>query len=90
MSGGHFDYQQYRLGDIANSIEVAIEVNNVASEEFEWVQDYSPETIAEFKTAVELIRKAQIYAQRIDWLLSGDDGEDQFHQRLRDDLSELF
>ena len=86
MSGGHFDYQQYRLGDIADSIEVAIEANGVASEDFEWVQDYSAETIAEFKAAVDLIRRAQIYAQRIDWLLSGDDGEDQFHQRLREEL----
>lgn len=90
MSGGHFDYQQYRLGDIADSIESAIEVNNVKSDEFEWVQDYSPETIAEFKTAVDLLRRAHIYAQRIDWLLSGDDGEKQFHERLHEELSQLL
>ena len=86
MSGGHFDYQQYRLGDIADSIEASIEVNNVKSEEFEWVQEYSAETIAEFKTAVDLLRRARIYAQRIDWLLSGDDSEKDFHKRLKEEL----
>lgn len=32
---------------------------------------------------------AQVYAQRIDWLLSGDDGEDNFHLRLKEDLANL-
>jgi hypothetical protein len=32
---------------------------------------------------------AEIYAQRIDWLLSGDDGEDSFRERLKEDLEKL-
>jgi hypothetical protein len=32
---------------------------------------------------------AQIYAQRIDWLVSGDDNEDSFHKRLAKDLAEV-
>jgi hypothetical protein len=31
---------------------------------------------------------AQIYTQRIDWLVSGDDGEDSFRERLKEDLEE--
>ena len=50
---------------------------------------YSKETVAEFRKAVRLLRKAYVYAQRIDWLLSGDDGEDNFHRRLKEDLKEL-
>lgn len=83
MSGGHFDYQQYRLTDIASSIEEAI-AHNVSDE-----YAFTPETIAEFRKAVKLLRVAQVYAQRIDWLLSGDDGEDTFHERLAADLAEL-
>lgn len=49
----------------------------------------SKETIKEFKKGVELLKKAQVYAQRIDYLLSGDDGEDNFHQRLKEDLANL-
>ena len=32
---------------------------------------------------------AAIYAQRIDWLLSGDDGEESFKRRLKEELDEL-
>ena len=49
----------------------------------------SKETIKEFKKGIELLKKAQVYAQRIDWLLSGDDGEDNFHLRLKEDLANL-
>lgn len=54
-----------------------------------WYADYSSETIEEFKKAVNIIRQAAVYAQRIDWLLSGDDGEDTFHKRLKEELSKL-
>lgn len=51
--------------------------------------EYTIETLQEFETAAKLLRKAFIYAHRIDWLLSGDDGEDTFHERLKKDLEEL-
>lgn len=52
----------------------------------EAVFDFSPETIKEFKNGLKALRKAYVYAQRIDWLLSGDDGEDSFHERLKEEL----
>jgi len=50
---------------------------------------YSLETIQEFKNAIKALRVASVYAQRVDWLLSGDDGEKTFHSRLKADLKEL-
>lgn len=50
---------------------------------------YPDEVIAEFKNAYEILRKAEIYAQRIDWLLAGDDGEESFIKRLKSDLELL-
>jgi hypothetical protein len=50
---------------------------------------YTPETIAEFEKAVKVLKLAYVYAQRIDWLLSGDDGEDSFHKRLQAQLKEV-
>jgi hypothetical protein len=90
MSGGHFDYDQYKIGYIADSIEQLIYNNN--SEELNEYGDrksrgYTDETISEFRTALRLLRRAQIYAQRIDWLVSCDDGEDTFHKRLALDLA---
>lgn len=92
MSGGHFDYKQYSIGYIADQVEHLIHVNE-SQELNEWGQlvgyGFSAETIEEFKKGLHYLQMAQIYAQRIDWLVSGDDGEDNFHKRLAKDLSEL-
>lgn len=92
MSGGHFDYQQYRIEDIARSIEELIKSNDDESLN-EWGyrrgNGYSAETIEKLKTAVDTLRKAAVMAQRVDWLVSGDDGEDSFHDRWVEELKEI-
>lgn len=54
-----------------------------------YYQDYEPETIEEFRKAIKVLREAAVYAQRIDWFLSGDDGEETFHKRLKEELGKL-
>lgn len=76
MSGGAFDYKQFYIEQIAEDIESEIDR-----------RDYSDEVIEKFKEAVRILNKAEIYAQRIDWLLSGDDSEESFIKRLKEDLS---
>ena len=92
MSGGHFDYNQYKIGYIADEVDQLIRDND--SQELNAWGDpkgraFSAATIAEFHRALVLLRQAQIYAQRIDWLVSGDDSEDSFHVRLGEDLSNV-
>jgi hypothetical protein len=91
MSGGHFNYKQHTLLDMADDIGSQI-LTNDSTEKNEWGNNigshYSPETIAEFEKAVKALKLAYVYAQRIDWLLSGDDGEDSFHIRLQAQLGE--
>lgn len=53
------------------------------------LDDYDEETITLMKEGIRKLKEAEIYAQRIDWLLSGDDGEDTFKDRLRGDLLKL-
>lgn len=92
MSGGHFDYQQFRIGDIAEEIQDLIDTNDSKElDDFGYPigRGYDPEVIEEFHRAVELLKQAQVYAHRIDWLVSGDDGEYNFLKRLKDDLEEL-
>lgn len=86
MSGGYFNYNQYFINDIAGEIEEEIRNNKIKPK---WSQKYTNDTIKEFKKAVKVLRKAYIYAHRIDWLLSGDDGEETFHERLKEDLEKL-
>lgn len=93
MSGGHFDYQQYKLEYIADEIEQLI-LTNDSTELNEWGDQkgrgYSERTIVEFKNAIHFLRLAKMYTQRIDWLVSGDDGEEQFHKRLQDETNEYY
>jgi hypothetical protein len=85
MSGGRFDYDQYKLQQIADDIEQFILDNE---ESTDWDYKYKEETIAEFNRAVDLLRRAYIYVHRIDWLVSADDSESSFHRRLSAQLKE--
>jgi hypothetical protein len=107
MSGGAFDYNQYKIGYIADQIEHEIERSGRLKTQEElkdswrdpdWYEKYPedlnhykyPENVlAEFKNAVKHLRVAEIYAQRVDWLLSGDDGEDTFIEKLKSDLAKI-
>ena len=108
MSGGHYDYDQYKIGYIADSIEQEIrksgrkktkeELKDESWRGDDWYEKYPedlyhykyPEEVLEkFKEGVRHLRVAQIYAHRIDWLLSGDDGEESFLERLDEELKNL-
>lgn len=55
-----------------------------------WYHEFEdPEILEEFKKGLKILKTAAIYAQRIDWLLSGDDGEQSFKERLKEELDEL-
>ena len=84
MSGGHFNYDQYRIAQIADEVEHLIETSGTN----DW-RGFSEATIEQFRKGLQALRIAEVYAQRIDWLVSGDDGEDSFHRRLADDLGKL-
>jgi hypothetical protein len=108
MSGGHFDYKQWHINEIADSVERLIENNGrektreEIKDEFwrgdDWYEKYPEdlyhykypdEIIEKFKEGLIILRQAAVYAQRIDWLLSGDDGNESFLERLQNDLSKL-
>ena len=77
MSGGHFDYQQFRIEDIATEIDELI-----ARCEFK------PEVIERFKIAAETLRLAEKMAHRVDYLVCGDDGEVAFMERWDKEIEE--
>lgn len=80
MSGGYFEYYDSGLQEHADKLAVEIRYSK---------NIYSEETIKEFQNCLKFIRLAQVYMHRVDWLLSGDDGEDSFKKRLEKDLQKL-
>ena len=93
MSGGFFDYAQYRMEDIAREIYELIRSND-NTEKNRWGYDkglhFPPHIIDRFEEAAHTIRQAQEMAQRIDYLVSGDDGEETFMSRWDDEVREYF
>ena len=89
MSGGHFGYDQYKIGQIALEIERLIKTND-CKELGVWGhpigRGYPDEVIKKFQEAVVTLRRAEIMAQRIDWLVSDDDGEESFCKRWEEEL----
>ena len=47
------------------------------------------ETIDAMKEAYRQIRIAEIYAERVGWMMSGDDSEECFRERIKEDLTEF-
>lgn len=78
MSGGYFNYDQNRIQDIYEKIRELLAEDH-----------WSEPTVKRFREALWYLAVAQIYAQRIDWLVSGDDSEDTFHARLEQELDQL-
>ena len=84
MSGGHFDYNQFRINDIVESIERLIQNNN-KTDEYGLCENFTKKTIGKFKKTQKALKKAEAMATRIDWLVSGDDGENDFHERWKEE-----
>lgn len=108
MSGGRFEYNQYKIRAIADSIDWEIrrsgkekteeEMKNEFWKDQSWYEKYPEdrchhkypdEVIKEFERGYYILRLAEIYAQRIDWLLSGDDGDETFIERLAEEKQKL-
>lgn len=86
MSGGHFGYEQHHIKDIADEI-----ARIVKDEEKRDITDryYEQASIDAMKEAYKVLLKAEVYARRIDWLVSGDDSDETFAKRLHKELSEV-
>lgn len=104
MSGGHFDYKQYQIDQIIEGIEEHLELMGKEREDVdnpyrrEYYSEYpeariypveSEEVQERMRHAIRALKIAKIYAQRVDWYLSGDDGEESFLERLDRELHKL-
>jgi hypothetical protein len=91
MSGGYFEHKDFILREFADEIKRVVSNNGKKIEEdgLDISTSFSKETIEEFKNAIYYLKMAEQYVHRIDWLLSGDDGEESFHNRLQPELTDI-
>lgn len=81
MSGGFFEYQQYRIEEIAEAIKECIRRP----------EDYSltKEVVDEMKTAVKYLEYSYVYVSEFDRLVSNDSSTESFFEKLNSDLQIL-
>lgn len=88
MSGGRFNYIQFRFCDIADDIRSVI-ANNDSLEKDEWGNDIGEhlpaDIIQKFAETIYALERAEKMVTRIDWLLSGNDGKECFCRRWKED-----
>ena len=105
MSGGFFDYKEWHINNIVDQIEqeVILSGKPIPRKRWEYWQmerfkehpeeavnyEFPEPVIRKMEEAIYALRAAAIYSKRVDYLISGDDGEESFVRRLNEELDEL-
>ena len=82
MSGGSLDYGYFKINMIIEHIEEAIK------ESGSYGTTYSKEMADAIFNAIWELKKASIYAKRLEWLFSGDDSEADYFRRIQEDIKD--
>jgi hypothetical protein len=86
MSGGHFTdcgYDYYKVAQFADELEEEID-NNDKPDEYGWKHNYDPEVIDCLQAQLPKLRKMAEIMRHIDYLYSGDIGDDGFLLRMKE------
>ena len=104
MSGDYFGFQEYQIYEIVNTIEEVLNRQGKRKPKDELYGDIKyyeehpeemyyytyPEIVQEkIKEGIKQLKIASVYARRIDFLLSSDDGDESFIFRLSEDLNKI-
>ena len=78
MSGGHFDYNCFRISQFAEDLQHEIDINDCKEEDNYGMRVgylFEPETMEMVQRVREVIKLAGDLAKETEWLYSGDHGE---------------
>jgi hypothetical protein len=90
VSGGHFGdygYDYYKVAQFADELEVEIGNNGKegnAEDGYSWYPDHEPEVIEYLKQQLPKLRKIAEIMRIVDYLYSGDIGDDNFFERIKE------
>jgi hypothetical protein len=81
MSGGSFDYNCYRIQNFAEELKIKIDNNNVTDEDG-YKYGKSEATLSLLMECHSIIELSGKLAREIEWLYSGDIGEETFAESV--------
>ena len=88
MSGGHYEYEQYKIDQVAYQMKKDIENNGETHDPHNYVFDFTKETMEYMKKVSDIVALAGILTKHADWLYSGDDSEETFRENIEKALLE--
>ena len=86
MSGGHFcdnSYPYYKVAQFADELEQEIAANNTVNE-YGDKYNFDPDVIDYLEAQLPKLRKMAEIMRHIDYLYSGDHGDDTFMERVKE------
>lgn len=83
MSGGSFDYACYRFDSFADDLKNKIDENKTP-DEYGYADNYSDDIVNKLKAIERLVRLAGKLAHEVEWMYSGDIGEETFDSRCKE------
>ena len=82
MSGGSFDYAFHKVNDFIEQLKQEIKINNIQDSDG-YARNFSDETINELQGICKSLTLMSSLMKDVEWLYSGDIGEDTFVRGLR-------
>ena len=92
MSGGHFDYKYSQILALADELKHEIDINDDTSiDEYGDTpgHKFKSDALRNLKIAQRLLSLIGELAKEVEWLYSGDTGEDAFISKI-DEITEAF
>ena len=86
MSGGHFGncgYDYHKVSQFADELEVEID-NNGKVDEYGYKREFDPDVIDYLEAQLPKLRKMAEIMRAVDYLYSGDHGDDSFLLRVKE------
>jgi len=83
MSGGHFNHSYYHFNMFADDLEEEILHNNDKND-CNHSYDFSNQTIKELNKIIKLCRKCANLVYEVEYLYSGDIGEESFLKNIKE------
>jgi len=88
ISGGHFEYNQFRMAQIAEDIRLVID-KNYTKDEWGDCTNYSPLTLARLQETELKLIELHKDVHKIDYMLSGDISEESLKEYFNNKEEDL-
>ncbi len=82
MSGGSFDYAYLRAHQFADELWIRLDEVDKVNEWGETPNKFEPATLTKLREIQHLARRTAALMREVEWLYSGDTGDDEFMLRV--------